>query len=143
MKAAVSSMQAGFLYNYDNQSIRYPVEAIFGESTANIKLIDSTKYIKTLPAGSILNYLAFKDQALININAALYVKYGNAFLFDTVPFSKINALQTYVQNEIEDLRAVEKLIVQYVRPGKSTTPVSIAVFGAPGSGKSFGVKQIV
>ncbi len=142
MKACISFAKTGFSYNAVDSTISYPVGTIFNEAALNLKVIDSTNYSKVPAAGSILNFLAFKDQALIATNAALYVKQGNAFLFNTVPFAQINILKTYVKNEIEDFRGVEKLIVQYISQTKTTTPISIAVFGAPGSGKSFGVKQI-
>lgn len=141
INARASCIQSGYRHQRDG-TIHYPVKIIFHESPLNIRVIDSSNYMEIPPAGSVLNYLAFKDKALIAINAALYVKNGKAFLFDTVPYAQINKLKTYIQSEIEDFRSFEKLIVQYVEQDKSTTPISIAVFGAPGSGKSFGVKQI-
>jgi hypothetical protein len=46
------------------------------------------------------------------------------------------------RSEIESLRAVYQLITKYVCEPSIATPLSIAVFGQPGSGKSFAVKQI-
>ncbi|WP_181703307.1 hypothetical protein [Chthonobacter albigriseus] len=43
--------------------------------------------------------------------------------------------------EVETFRYVDNLIRKYIA-GQQATPLSLAVFGAPGSGKSFGVKEI-
>jgi hypothetical protein len=58
-----------------------------------------------------------------------------------VPIGKFGALTTVDRREIESLRGIRTLIGEYLdRPQER--PLSIAVFGPPGSGKSFGVKQI-
>jgi hypothetical protein len=50
------------------------------------------------------------------------------------------------RNEIESVRSIHNLIEWYVRSkGQSVParrPISVAVFGAPGSGKSFAIKQM-
>jgi hypothetical protein len=59
----------------------------------------------------------------------------------SVPVGRFGALVTVDRREIEAFREIRALVGEYVgRPGAQ--PVSIAVFGAPGSGKSFGVKQV-
>lgn len=58
-----------------------------------------------------------------------------------VPRFEMNALKTVDRHEIESLRNIKSLMEQYVA-GKQSKPLSIGVFGQPGSGKSFGVKQI-
>ena len=58
-----------------------------------------------------------------------------------VPIGKFGALVTVDRREIEALHSIRSLITEYCeRPPKR--PLSIAVFGPPGSGKSFGVTQI-
>jgi hypothetical protein len=58
-----------------------------------------------------------------------------------VPIGKFGALVTVDRREIEALHTIRSLITEYCeRPPKR--PLSIAVFGPPGSGKSFGVTQI-
>jgi hypothetical protein len=60
---------------------------------------------------------------------------------DGVPIGKFGALVTVDRREIEALHSIRSLITEYCeRPPKR--PLSIAVFGPPGSGKSFGVTQI-
>jgi hypothetical protein len=58
-----------------------------------------------------------------------------------VPVGRFGALKTVDRREIEALHSVRTLISEYLsRP--QVRPLSIAVFGPPGSGKSFAVKQI-
>jgi len=58
-----------------------------------------------------------------------------------VPLGRFGALVTVDRREIEALRSIATLISQYCQlPQKR--PLSISVFGPPGSGKSFAVKQI-
>jgi hypothetical protein len=45
------------------------------------------------------------------------------------------------RSEIESFMCVRNLIEEYARGGE-TKPLSIAVFGTPGSGKSFGISQV-
>lgn len=60
---------------------------------------------------------------------------------ENVPLGKFGALVTVDRREIEALHSIRTLINEYCdRPQKR--PLSIAVFGPPGSGKSFGVTQI-
>ena len=59
-----------------------------------------------------------------------------------VPFGQFNNLLTVDRREIESFRAIRALIKEYCAATNVERPVSIAVFGPPGSGKSFGVKQV-
>lgn len=64
-----------------------------------------------------------------------------------VPVMSFGGLTTADRQEIESYRNIRNLFMEYVRnvPAQESEskPVSVAVFGPPGSGKSFGVKQIV
>jgi len=46
------------------------------------------------------------------------------------------------RREIEALRSLRQLMLMYRDGGPQKQPLSLAVFGAPGSGKSFGLRQI-
>lgn len=58
------------------------------------------------------------------------------------PYAQFGELMTVDRSEIEGLRSVQTVLEEYARHPKRKTPIAIAVFGPPGSGKSFGVKQI-
>ena len=74
---------------------------------------------------------------------------GPEQLFRNVPVCRYRALSTVDLDEIENYHAIKTLMGEYIyaydhplQPGKAPKPISVAVFGPPGSGKSFGVKQI-
>jgi len=51
-------------------------------------------------------------------------------------------LFAFTEEEVNQLGALRDLIVRYVSERSSSRPLCLAIFGAPGSGKSFAVKQI-
>jgi hypothetical protein len=58
-----------------------------------------------------------------------------------VPMGQFGKLLTLDRREIEGYRSIRAVLAEYCsRPQK--TPISVAVFGPPGAGKSFGVKQV-
>jgi hypothetical protein len=67
--------------------------------------------------------------------------FGEKELSD-IPYSKFGKLFTVDRSEIESLRGIQRLIKDYEAKKHHKKPLSIAVFGPPGSGKSFGIKQI-
>jgi hypothetical protein len=69
-----------------------------------------------------------------------YVMEG-AKAIDNLPQLSFGALTTVDRWEIEAYQNIRNLIVAYAADA-SVRPLSIAVFGSPGSGKSFGVTQI-
>lgn len=69
-----------------------------------------------------------------------YVLNG-AKVIEGLPQLSFGALTTIDRWEIESFRNICNLIVNYT-DSDSVRPLSIAVFGTPGSGKSFGVTQI-
>ena len=58
------------------------------------------------------------------------------------PMLSIGKLMTIDRGEIEAYSNISNLINNYYTTGSPEKPLCIAVFGKPGSGKSFGVKQI-
>ena len=79
------------------------------------------------------------DKRIFDI-ACQYVMKG-AQAIKGLPRLTFGALTTIDRHEIEAFRNICNLIDNYVQED-SVRPLSIAVFGAPGSGKSFGVTQI-
>ena len=70
-----------------------------------------------------------------------YVQKGSAAI-DGLPQFKLGALTTVDRWEIESYQNIRNLILDYDANTNNKRPLSIAVFGAPGSGKSFGVTEI-
>jgi hypothetical protein len=59
-----------------------------------------------------------------------------------VPLGIFGNLTTVDRREIESFRSIRTLINEYCAQKRPKRPLSIAVFGPPGSGKSFGVTQV-
>jgi ATPase family associated with various cellular activities (AAA) len=59
------------------------------------------------------------------------------------PFLKLGDLISIERKELDGFNDVYVLIQKYLQDDSSKKPLSLAVFGPPGSGKSFAVKQIL
>lgn len=68
-------------------------------------------------------------------------EFGLPALFD-VPREQIGHFVTVDRTEIESIRAIVHLVEVYERQDRGERPLSLGVFGPPGAGKSFAVKQI-
>ncbi|HLZ82601.1 MAG TPA: RyR domain-containing protein [Caulobacteraceae bacterium] len=62
-------------------------------------------------------------------------------MLDSVPYLSLGRLLTVSRKEMESLRGLRRIMEAY-RAGSDARPLSIGVFGAPGSGKSFAVKEL-
>lgn len=87
------------------------------------------------------------EEKTVNSNKTLFdlarhVVVNGRHALDNVPSLSLRKLFTVDRNEIESLRNIKKLIENYDEQKGVCVPLSIAVFGLPGSGKSFGVKEI-
>ena len=87
----------------------------------------------------ILDYLARADLETIAYN---FVRAGRDARLERVPSGRFRDLRTFDRSEIESYRSLKNLIGEYLANPAVTRPLSIAVFGAPGSGKSFGVNEV-
>ena len=58
------------------------------------------------------------------------------------PYQKFGKLFSIERTEIESLRSLLRLVRAYRDEKRADKPLSLAAFGPPGAGKSFGVKQI-
>jgi hypothetical protein len=81
-----------------------------------------------------------KNQNLLNV-AEEIVKEGSSAL-KHFPVGSFGKLTTVDRAEIESFRSVMSIMKEYIYSGNKSRPLSIAVFGYPGSGKSFGITEV-
>lgn len=62
--------------------------------------------------------------------------------FKNVPTLRLGKLVSIDREEIESLRKIKLIIEEYKNQKELNKPLSIAVFGSPGSGKSFAIKEL-
>lgn len=67
---------------------------------------------------------------------------GDTDALADVPAARFGGLKTVDRAEIESFRGIQRLMASYCSTDNPGRPLSIAVFGPPGSGKSFGVAQV-
>lgn len=73
--------------------------------------------------------------------AARIVVEGDVVACQDVPVERIGAWSSIDRTEIESMRSVRNIIREFLHERRSR-PLSLAVFGPPGSGKSFAIKQM-
>ena len=108
---------------------------------ACVRVPQPTKVLEADPESwTILDAQTAKKRLLIATELA---RTGKHPLMNQVPEISFGPkLKTFDRQEIESYSSIRKLIEEYICLEKPEQPLCIAVFGAPGSGKSFGVKQI-
>ncbi len=74
--------------------------------------------------------------------AARLVREGVDKVLPYVPVARFGGLELIDRQEIESYRTIRNLIREFLKTKKPERPLCLAVFGAPGSGKSFGVVQV-
>ena len=134
--------------------LRFPIKKIVEELSAEneplsvVQIQDPIKSILSPAEPEALRvkpgfWTILEDRytGVLNETAQRIVLDGIAAALDDVPVGRFGKLVTVDRREIEALRCIRTLISEYCqRP--QVRPLSIAIFGPPGSGKSFGVKQI-
>ncbi len=70
------------------------------------------------------------------------VRFGVEEVLKTVPLERFGKLLLVDRREIEGFRNIRNLISEYYYNRQRTLPLSLAVFGPPGSGKSYGITQV-
>lgn len=85
-----------------------------------------------------------KDKSSTNLAEIAYdiVKNGEESALKYIPIARFGKLKAVDRTEIEGYHSIKNLLAEYVAAKNAVRPLSIAVFGTPGSGKSFGVTEV-
>ncbi len=90
---------------------------------------------------SLITDLTGTHPLLIQAKAEEIVLRGEGKAMRRAPCAKYGKYTTYDREEIERINSLRNLISNYMA-GNHPRPLSVAVFGQPGSGKSFAIKQL-
>lgn len=138
----------------DSVELTFPLEAVAAELANDRKILSETPIqdpvyklrgptdvAPTQGANGYWTILEDSQRQSLDILAERIVIGGLKQALSGVPIGRFGALQTVDRREIEALNSIQNLIGEYCGQAQ-TRPLSIAVFGPPGSGKSFGVEQV-
>jgi hypothetical protein len=103
----------------------------------------SVRADSSLPEGTMRLWTILETQNLGSLEntARQIVRDGLEQALPRVPIGRYGDLITVDRREIESLNCIGGLLREYCQQSQRT-PLSIAVFGPPGSGKSFAIKQV-
>ncbi len=146
--ASFGLLETGFLTDDKISSVQYPVaqisEQINKKSVGKFQNVEipviPENYTIRKECWSIVETLKLKG---IVEMAEKLVRLDDGVAQIPIPFAKFGKFTTYDPSEIENFRTVKRLVREYHEAGVSDRPLSLGVFGKPGSGKSFGVKEVV
>jgi hypothetical protein len=161
IQTGVTAMQAlhetGFIGPIDGSSIAFPFDAVkaaLGNRSPKLavaKVPLPTRSFAVAGASatsgnrvdewSILRDRYTTSTNLMSVAEDIVRRSGETVLVD-VPLGKFGDLLTADRQEIEGFRSIRNLMEEYCSAPRQARPLSIAVFGPPGSGKSFGVTQV-
>ena len=119
----------------------YPLELAMSDEPPPVRPIALEIPVSRIAAGRPWSIL---DDQLGDAKYAArrVISVGPKVALAKVPVAQFGELETADRNEIESYRAISNLLREYLSV-RQTKPISIAVFGPPGAGKSFAVKQLV
>jgi len=157
IQSGIYAMRSLHIGGYGNASIgpnkirlAFPVAEIAAKLAEDCSLLavspiknPSHVLSETIPQESAHFWTILEDKnpaSLENI-ARLIVREGLEFALPEVPIGKFGKLKTVDRREIEALHNISSLINEYCERSQQK-PLSIAVFGPPGAGKSFAVEQV-
>jgi hypothetical protein len=106
---------------------------------SEFSMIDSISNA-SLPEWSILQ-LKYSQKEVLQLVCGIVSK-GYENTLEDVPIAKFGDFVTMDKDEMEGMRQVRMLMQEYRQSSSEKKPLSIAVFGDPGSGKSFAVESL-
>lgn len=90
------------------------------------------------------SWYIINDKSSISLAEIAYniVVNGGKSALKFIPIAQFGNLKTVDRTEIEAYRSIKNLMLEYISSKNTVRPLSMAVFGTPGSGKSFGVTEV-
>jgi hypothetical protein len=145
--AAMRTLHEG---GYDEQvvreirTLRFPVRAVVAtlESEPHTHAVASVPLLSAPEARESWTILSDRHTGGLETLAKRVVIEGPEQTLEGVPIGRFGKLLTVDRREIEGYGSIRTLIREYAQQTRPKRPLSIAVFGPPGAGKSFGVSEV-
>ncbi|WP_027624968.1 RyR domain-containing protein [Clostridium lundense] len=121
----------------------FPSLEIFTEREEDLIHRDHVQDV-IVPISPNSRWYILKDKSSTSLAEIAYgiVKNGVKNALKSIPIAKFGNLTTVDKTEIESYKSIENLMLEYISNKNTVRPLSIAVFGTPGSGKSFGIVEV-
>ncbi|WP_053955433.1 RyR domain-containing protein [Inediibacterium massiliense] len=125
----------------------FPNASIFVEGENDFIYKEYVQDVK-IPNESHINgystWYILEEKSSANLAEMAYdiVKNGERKVLKSIPSAQFGKLKTVDRTEIESYRSIKNLMLEYISTTNTVRPLSISVFGTPGSGKSFGIMEI-
>ena len=160
-KTGLAAMRDLHILGYENKGkqskpeLAFPYDRISkkfaedGKPFAVAEIQDPVRFLTTTgddsevaPEGGFWTILQDRYRDNLEQISEQIVIQGSEETIKEVPLGIFGALLTVDRQEIESFRSIHSLVGEYLSQDRPKRPLSIAVFGAPGSGKSFGITQV-
>jgi hypothetical protein len=150
--AGIHAMRALHLEGYGKRGakpadvrLEFPADSVAGALAADKAVLEAEFAEAQVPlqvAGRNWTILGKTYSDRVEKVAAEVVIHGAESQLKGVPFGCFGDLTTVDRQEIESLRSIRALASEYLAQQKPKRPLSVAAFGPPGAGKSFGITQL-
>jgi hypothetical protein len=121
----------------------FPLEAVASALARDTDEFASVVYRPA--AGTSILAQTYSELALVDVAAETAVN-GSSSLPHGIPVETVGSWTSVDRVEIESLRSVRNIMQEYVEQrahgDRGRHPLSVAVFGPPGAGKTFAVRQL-
>ncbi|KAE8390740.1 hypothetical protein BDV23DRAFT_183254 [Aspergillus alliaceus] len=123
-----------------NETPHYPLSQIMNDQEEHYKI---ASVLIPLENSTTVRWSIFLNVMGDTMEIARFiVQNGPDDVLSQVQTARFGKLLTADRREMEGFRAITNLVEEYIR-GQQIEPLSIGIFGPPGSGKSFAVTQVI
>jgi hypothetical protein len=145
LAAARAAHIAGFVVDVDLSACAepFPFDEVARALVHDTEPFVSVMYRPAEGASILAQTYAQEELALV---AAATAVHGVASLPAGIPVETVGDWASVDRNEIQSLRSVRNILEEYIQQrlqgGPTSRPLPVAVFGPPGAGKTFAVRQL-
>lgn len=131
-------------FGSDANRLDYQYEPVFQEDDNKDFFIADARIPAPTPEADQVYWCILEElPTFVETIATNFVVTGQDESLDRVPIGRFGNLSTMDRSEIESFNSIKNLVNEYLNSPSVKRPLSIGVFGPPGSGKSFGVTEVV